>query len=488
MTELAFQSAVNLVKAIKEKVISSSELLELYIERYERFNPQINAVVETDFENARKRAKQADKALREGQDWGPLHGLPITIKDSIEVTGLHATMGSPTFKDYVSSRNADVVQSLLDAGAIVYGKTNIPLMAGDSQSFNEVYGQTNNPWDLSRTPGGSSGGAAAALAAGLTGLEMGSDNGGSIRSPAHFCGVYGHKPSYGIVPWDGQMGPVRITKEYELEFDLAVSGPLARSAEDLDLAMELIVRPARPQRKAVTIKLPPPRRKTLKEYKIGLWLDDPVFPPDNEVGNCLQKMADRLSNAGANIQVKKPDINIERNFEVHYHLFILSGVVGTPQEEFDKMLEISKTLDKNDHRHKAKDAIISTSFHRDWQFLNIERLKIRQKWNNYFKDFDALLTPVARIAVFQHDHTELLQRVTKFNDQDLDHLDVMAPWTGLTNISYLPATVAPVGITSGGLPVGVQIIGPYLEDRSPIHIAGLMEKTIGGFMPPPGFA
>ncbi|MBI4767618.1 MAG: amidase [Deltaproteobacteria bacterium] len=488
MDGIAFRSAVYLVKAIKEKVISSSELLELYIERYERFNPQLNAVVDTDFENARKRAKQADEAILKNQNWGPLHGLPITIKDSIEVVGLHATLGSPIFKNYVSSRNADVVQSLLDAGAIVYGKTNVPLFLADCQSFNEVYGQTNNPWDLSRTPGGSSGGSAAALASGLTGLEIGSDIGGSIRSPAHFCGVYGHKPSYGIVPMDGQMGPLGITKDYQMDFDLCVSGPLARSAEDLDLVMGLIVKPARPQRKAVKIELPPPRKISLKDYKIGLWLDDPHFPPDNEVGDCLQKMVDRLSKAGANIEEKKPDIDIKRNYEVDFHLNTLSMVFGTPQEEFEQMLQASKTLDKNDQNHEAKKARISTSLHRDWQFLNIERLKIRQKWDDYFKDFDVLLSPAFRVAAFQHDHTDKLQRITKFNGLDQDHLDIMVPWTSLATISYLPATVAPVGITSDGLPVGVQIIGPFLEDRTPIHIARLMEETLGGFTPPPGFA
>jgi amidase len=196
MDNFAFQSAVNLVKAIQDKKISSSELLELYIQRYERLNPSINAIVETDFETALRRAHQADEALAKNENWGPLHGLPMTIKDYINVIGLHTTYGSPMFKDYLPTSNADVVQPLIDAGAIIFGKTNLPLWATGSQSFNEVYGQTNNPWDLSRTPGGSSGGAAAALAAGLTGLEIGSDLGGSIRSPAHFCGVYGHKPTY----------------------------------------------------------------------------------------------------------------------------------------------------------------------------------------------------------------------------------------------------------------------------------------------------
>ncbi len=489
MEEIAFQSAVNLVKAIKEKVISSSELLELYIERYERLNPQLNAVVDTDFENARKRAKQADEALFKNQNWGPLHGLPITIKDCIEVADMHTTWGSPIFKEYVSTKNADVVQPLLDAGAIAYGKTNAPLFAGDSQSFNEVYGQTNNPWDLARTPGGSSGGATASLAAGLTGLEIGSDIGGSIRSPAHFCGVYGHKPSYGIVPMHGQAPPLDfLTIDYAIDIDIAVTGPLARSAEDLDLVMDLIVRPARPQRKVVKIELPPPRRKFLKDHKIGLWLDDPHYPPDSDVGDCLQKMVDRLAKAGANIEEKKPEIDFSRNYELHNRLGSIATVFARPQEEFDQLLQVSKTLDENDQSIEAIWTRSSTSLHREWQFLNIERSMIRQKWDDYFREFDALLCPAVRIAAFQHDHTDILQRTTKFNDQDQPHFNVVVPWASLANVSYLPATVAPVGITSGGLPVGVQIVGPYLEDRTPIHIAKLMEEALGGFTPPPGFA
>ncbi len=240
MADFAFQSALDLTKAIQDRKISSSELLELYIERYERLNPRINAIVDTDFENARMRARQADEALSKGENWGLLHGLPMTVKDFIDVAGLRSTGGLIEQKNYVPTTNADVVQSLINAGAIVFGKTNVPSRGEDWQSSNDVYGQTNNPWDVTRTPGGSSGGSAAALAAGLTGLEMGSDRGGSIRIPAHFCGVYGHKPTFGIVPMHGQKKPLDFNKiDYAVDFDLVVSGPLARSAADLDLGQML---------------------------------------------------------------------------------------------------------------------------------------------------------------------------------------------------------------------------------------------------------
>ena len=234
MTDLAFQSATDLVNAIKSRKIQSTELLELYIERMQCYNPKINAIVAVDLENARECALASDEALDKGENWGVLHGLPVTIKDSFEVVGMPCTSGSPELKDYRPAQNAFVVQKLLDAGAIIFGKTNLPLFAMDFQSYNAVYGQTNNPWNLYMVPGGSSGGAAAALAAGLTGLEMGSDIGGSIRNPAHFCGVFGHKPTFGIVPFIGHIPPPPGTYsgEYTTDFDIAVAGPLARSAKD----------------------------------------------------------------------------------------------------------------------------------------------------------------------------------------------------------------------------------------------------------------
>ncbi|MBA3027860.1 MAG: amidase [Desulfobacteraceae bacterium] len=286
MIGLAFQSASRLLEFIREKRVSSVELIELYFERYKRLNPKINAIVTMDFERALRRAKKADEDLAKGKSWGPLHGLPVTIKDSIEVVGMPCTAGSPYLKNHMPSKNADVVQPLIEAGAIIFGKTNLSLFAGDFQSYNELHGQSNNPWDITKTPGGSSGGPAAALAAGLTGLEIGSDLGGSIRIPAHFCGVFGHKPSYGIVPirGNGPPPPGVFTGEYSPEADLVVTGPMARSAEDLDLAMNLIVRPPLYQENTIQISLPEPRKNDLKDYRVGLWMDDHACPVDSNVG------------------------------------------------------------------------------------------------------------------------------------------------------------------------------------------------------------
>lgn len=488
MNEVAFQSATELIKTIRERRIGSAELLEIYIERYERLNPKINAIVATDFETARNRAKQADEALTKGENWGPLHGLPVTIKDAIEVVGMPCTWGSPELKDFIPERNAVVVQPLIDAGAVIFGKTNVPLFAMDFQTFNDVYGQTNNPWDVTRTPGGSSGGAAAALAAGLTGLEIGSDIGGSIRCPAHYCGVYGHKSTHGIISMHGQAPvPGVFPGDYSIEPDIAVAGPLARSADDLALVMDLVVNSPLPQRKALSIQLPSPRKETLKEYRIGLWLDDPAYPVDLSVGDCLQEAVDQLVTAGASIEEKKPDINFIDCHRIYTDLLNLATVSSIPPEQFEEMKKTAATLSEDDQSNYANNIRSLIRTHREWQALNYQRTMMRQKWADYFRDIDVLLCPVSPVAAFPHDHRTILNRTLPINNSDVTCLDALLPWAGLTCVSYLPATVAPVGFTPEGLPVGIQIVGPYLEDLTPIHVAKLMEEVTGGFTPPPGF-
>lgn len=494
MSDLASLSATKLLAALKNKHISSLELLEFYVERMTRLNPLINAIVATDFDNARKRAADADVAFAKDEDWGPLHGLPMTIKDNIPMVGMRNTYGMPIAKDFMPSSNADVVESLLDSGAIIFGKTNLPFMAMDTQSFNDVYGQTNNPWDLAKTPGGSSGGSAAALASGLTGLELGNDIGGSIRIPAHFCGIYGHKPSYGIVstlggskPW-GLMTPGYVDTGYAPPLDLAVYGPLARSSDDLKLAMDIIVGPSAYQRKAVKIVLPSPRKTDLKEFRVGLWLDDPIFPPDSDVGKCLQNLADGLAKAGANLKTERPDIDLGHNHRLRNDLEAMTMSHLRPPGEFDWAVSQIGALQEDDQSGEARWIRAITAYHRDWNRLNQKRAIIRQKWADYFREFDILLCPVVRIAAHDHDHTDIRKRVVQFNGQESNYWDVVGPWNALSLVAYLPSTIAPIGFTPGGLPVGVQIIGPYLEDHTPIQFSMLIEEQLtGSFKLPAGF-
>jgi amidase len=474
-----------LTKAIQDGKISSSELLEYFIERYERLNPKINAIVATNFDQARKNAADADEALAKRNIFGPLHGLPMTLKDNLEIIGMPTTYGSPLFAKHMPEENADVVQSVLDAGAVVFGKTNLPLMAMDTQSFNDVYGQTNNPWDTSRIPGGSSGGAAAALAAGLTGLEIGNDIGGSIRLPAHFCGIYGHKPSFNIVSRHGANKPwSRFKTKFPMDIDLAVNGPLARSADDLLLAMEIIVGPPAYQRKAITISLPKPRKNTLSEFKVGVWIDDPLFPPDDEVGAVLSDFIDRLAGTGVTLVNKKPDIDLKTSHDLRNALEIATLSLMQPAEIYELAV---KSLESDDE-FISSWAKAMTMEHRDWSFLDMVRSFLRQKWDDYFNEVDIMLCPVTRIPAHPHDHTPITERVVRFNQETLRYWDVMGPWNSLSLVAYLPATVAPAGFTSDGLPVGIQIVGPYLEDLTPIQFAINLEKEIiGPYQLPPGF-
>lgn len=485
---LGSYSATSLIKAIKNKKTSATELLKYFIDRHKRLDPIINAVVTTDFEGALKRAQKADEALSRGETWGPLHGLPMTIKDNIEVAGMLTTYGSSYFKNYRPTKNADVVQSLLDAGAIIFGKTNLPALGKDTQSFNDVFGQTNNPWDIEKTPGGSSGGSAAALAAGLTGLEIGNDIGGSIRLPAHFCGVYGHKPSYNIVSMDGGKKPWRTKhSNYLADPDLAVKGPLARSAEDLKLAMDVIVAPPSYQRKAIKIKLPDSRKSKLKEFRVGLWIDDSLYPPDNDVGNCLQKMVTELTKTGVNLKNKKPDIDLKQCHWLRGDLETATTSHFPPSGKYEWAMSQAKSLKDDDQSGTARWVRAMTGTHRDWNKLNEERAIMRQKWEDYFQDFDVLLCPVARIAAHNHDHTEIASRTIQFDNETVNYWDVVGPWNSLSLVSYLPSTVAPIGFTPSGLPVGVQIIGPYLEDYTSIQFAKLLERMNGSYKPPQGF-
>jgi len=487
MDNLAYLSGSQLIKAIQNMEISSEELLNLYQARFNALNPIINAIVATDFESARIRAKKADEALAKGDVWGPLHGLPMTVKDSVEVMGMPCTSGFPGLKDHLPQNNADVVDLLLDAGAIIFGKTNLPMFGQDFQSFNEVYGQTNNPWDVSKVPGGSSGGSAAALVAGLTALEIGSDIGGSIRNPAHFCGVYGHKPSYDIVSFKGHIPPFPglFPGEYAMSGDIAVMGPLARSAHDLDLLMGILAKPQKLIQAAWKFELPPPRKKNLKEYRVGLWLDDPDFPVDTNVNDCILNLVDKLSVAGVKIEDKHPDISFKDCHDIYTKLLTSVPNSGLSKEILTHFHEEAPKLEDEDKSFRAQLIRGTTMLHRDWIVLDYMRLMMRQKWADYFKDFDILLCPAASVTAFEHDHSDFFERTLQVDGSDQSYYDTMAAWAGLTCVSYLPATVAPVGPAGNGLPVGVQIVGPYLEDRTTIHFAKIIENIFGGFRFPP---
>lgn len=486
MDDIAFQSATDLTAMLRNSKISSVGMLRHFLARVERLNPPLNAIVAMNVDAAMARAVDADKALATGQSWGPLHGLPMTIKDSFEVTGMPTTSGAPELRDYHAKENAVAVQRLMDAGAIVFGKTNLPIYAGDLQSYNEVYGITNNPWDVSRTPGGSSGGAAAAVAAGLCGMELGSDIGGSIRTPAGFCGIYGHKPSWGLVCGRGHIPgpPGSLSVD-----DIGVTGPLARAPEDLTLALNIIAGPDPLMGLARPAGLPAASEKPLKGLRIAAWIDDPVCPVDRPVGDRLQNLLDALGKAGAIVNDKaRPDIDASRAFATYTRLLMAVIASGFPKHVMAKLLENANKVDSQDTSFAANSAIGATMSHRHWLSANEARNHMRARWAEFFTDHDVLLCPITPTAAFPHDHgPNQTGRQIEVNGKPFPYMEQIF-WAGIIGMAYLPSTAAPIGRTPAGLPVGVQIVGPYYGDLTTIRVAGLLREVSEGFVPLPGYA
>jgi amidase len=483
MTAPHFRSAKQLASDIRRKKIGCLEALDLFLARVDRFNPQLNAIVATDVEGARRRARQADAALRRGKAWGPLHGVPMTIKESYDVVGLPTTWGLTQLKDNVPSRNALAVDRLLGAGAVLFGKTNVPVWLADYQSYNPIYGTTNNPWDVTRTPGGSSGGSAAALAAGLTGLEAGSDIGSSIRNPAHYCGVYGHKPTFGIVPPRGQALPGKVAPG-----DISVIGPMGRSAEDLALGLSVMAGADEIDGAGWRLDLPAPRGKTLRGLRVAIMLTDAASEVDTEVQGRLQALADFLARKKAKVSdTARPAIDTAEAQRVY--IFLLRAATSGRQtaEEFRRNTEIAGALSASDDGYHARMIRANVASHRDWLAANEARHQMRWRWAEFFQDWDVLLCPAAASAAFPHDHVgERHERTVEINGRRVPTTDQLF-WAGYSGMVYLPATVAPAGFSRAGLPIGVQIVGPQYGDRTCIEVARLLEREFQGFVPPAGY-
>ena len=484
MLATPFRSAKELAADIRRKKIGCLELLDLYLSRVDKYNPALNAIIATDVEGARKRARAADRALARKQVWGPLHGVPMTIKESYDVVGMPTTWGVPELKDNLPPRNALAVDRLLDAGVVLFGKTNVPIYLADYQSYNAIYGTTNNPWDVSRAPGGSSGGSAAAIAAGLCGIEAGSDIGSSIRNPAHYCGVYGHKPTFGIVPPRGQALPGRLAQG-----DISVVGPLGRSAEDLEIGLGIMAGPDEIDAVGYKLALPAPRQKTLRDFKVAVMLTDPNSEVDDEVQARVQAVADFLVKKRAKVSGSaKPDIDTREAQRTYIHLLRAATSGRQTQDEFDKNLAAARSVGTGDESYYARMLRGNTSSHRDWLAANETRHKMRWKWAEFFKEYDLLLCPAAASAAFPHDQQgERWERSIEVNGRRAPATDQLF-WAGYSGMAYLPSTVAPAGFTKAGLPVGVQIIGAQYADRACIQMARLLEREYQGFVPPPNYA
>ena len=482
MDNRAFAPATRLAAEIRDRQIGCLELLDFFVARAERHNQALNAIIAWQVEKARERARAADAAVARGESWGPLHGLPMTVKESFNLVGLPSTWGNPVWKDNLPPANAVVVDRLEAAGAVIYGKTNVPYMLADSQSFNDIYGTTNNPWDLACGPGGSSGGEAATLAAGLSALGAGSDIAGSLRNPAYYCGIYGHKPSWGLIPTRGHGPPGIVTPT-----DISVVGPMARDAEDLVLALGVLAGPDVLQQPAWRVELPAPRGRQLKDFRVAVWISAPEAPIDDSVATLIAAAVEAIAKAGAKVDdTARPGITLADNHRLFMQLLRAATAGRLTDEAFAEQVKIAETLSPDDMSPRAHVARGATMSHRAWNRANEQRSKLRYLWHDFFTRYDVLLAPVAATAAFPHDHNpDVGARRVIINGQPHPHVDIT--WAGLAALCYLPATAAPIGLTARGLPVGLQIIGPEGDDPTTIEFARLLAVEIGGFVPPPGY-
>ncbi|WP_427893260.1 amidase [Kribbella sp. GL6] len=462
-------TAEELVAALRAGEVTSVELTEQAIARIERDDQAINAICVPDFDRARDAAHAADQARARGED-RPLLGVPVTVKESYDVVGLPTTWGVPQYRDYLPAEDAVQVSRLKAAGAVILGKTNVPLGLQDIQTFNEIYGTTNNPWDHSRTSGGSSGGSAAALASGFGALSIGSDLAGSLRTPAHFCGVYAHKPTLGLAANRGMAPPPGPA--LPIDSDLAVVGPMARSARDLTLLLDVMAGPD-PLRLGLTYQLPPARHERLEDFRVLVVEDHPLIPTGSAVRAAVNRVADALAAGGARVERHSPLLpDLAESGTLYTQLLISGAVARFPTESLGQLRAGLEEDDQSLHATRLRAMEFS---HRDWLQANARRELHRHGWRQFFAEFDVVVCPITPTPAFPHDHTpNPMERHLDIDGVEYPYFDQLV-WAGLATMPGLPATAIPAGRSPEGLPVGVQLIGPMYEDRTPLRLAELLE-------------
>jgi amidase len=443
--------------AIATRELSSQELLGAMLARIDRLNPLLNAVVTLDEERAVAAAEAADAATAAGQSHGPFHGLPMTIKDALCVEGMRSTGGSSLRRDHVPADNADAVANVVAAGAYCIGKTNVPEWSGDVQTFNTMFGTTKNPWDITRTPGGSSGGPAVAVACGMTAFEIGTDIGGSIRIPSAFCGVAGHKPSYGLIPTGGYLdGPDGGLTEP----DINVHGPIARSVEDLELALDVLASPRPDRAVAWSVRVPAARHQRIDAYRVAVWSDDDACHVSAETRRTVEAAAEVLRASGATV-----DAQARPAFDP-----VATGALASA------LLGAAVTPSLRDDTYAAIEAVA---------FDPSTRHDERAIWHEFFQHHDVLVCPVTVRAPFEHQQdNDFSSRVVAVDGVSRPYPDLIW-WTTLIGMAYLPSTVVPVGFTADGLPLAVQVVGPYLEDRTCLAVARHLATELSSLVTPP---
>ncbi|MDO9708505.1 amidase [Paracraurococcus lichenis] len=479
--DLAYRTATGLLALLESGTVSSLDLTRAAIARIEALDGAINAVVLRRFEAALAEAAAADAARRRGER-APLLGLPMTVKESFNLAGLPTSWGLPSHRDWRPAEDAAAVARLRAAGAVILGKTNVPFMLDDWQSFNPVYGTTGNPWDLGRTPGGSSGGSAAALAAGFVPLELGTDIGGSLRVPAHFCGVLAHAPSLGLVPVRGHVPPG--VPAIPRESDLMVAGPMARSAADLSLLLDVIAGPDGPQAAGYRLALPPPRFESLAECRVLVVTEHPLVPLGREVAAAVEGFADRLAP-----KVKRlgrdagllPDLST--GARVYMRLLSAGFAADASAEVLSRSRAAVAAMAAEDDSLRAHSLRGLLMDHGEWIRADRIRTGFRHRWSVFFRDWDVVVAPAFALPALPHDHSPA-PRMCEIDGTLCREGDQLG-WAGISTMPGLPSTAFPVGRSAAGLPIGLQAIGPFLEDRTTIAFAGLVAQAFGGFAPPP---
>ena len=481
-TALHHLGATELARRLRRGELSSRALVEHCLDRIARFNPALNAIVLLREAEALAQADAADAVLRTGRAAGPLHGVPVTIKECFDWTGTPSTFGRPSRVGHRAAADAAVVERMVAAGAILLGKTNVPLDLADWQTFNDVHGETVNPWNASRSPGGSSGGSAAALALGFSALEVGSDNSGSIRIPAHFCGVYGHKPTWGVVPVRGHALEPGLPAD-----DVNVVGPLARTADDLALAMRLFAGADGTAARGWTLALPEPDLPPHGGRRIAVLTGDADFPVDAGTTQAARAVAARLQDLGATVTIDPPLPLPSREY---YELF-LALARGSTSFRRDRAAvaalgPAAAALHPDDRGYEALMLRGLTQSHREWLERNAERERLRAGWEAFFTRHDLLIAPVSPTPAFPHIRDVPKPLHTLLVDGRQRPMADTYFWIGLASAANLPSTTLPAG-EAGGLPIGLQVIGPEYADLRCIALARELERAHRGFVPPPGF-
>jgi amidase len=487
--DFAWLSATEQLAALNAGEVSSAELVELYLSRISAHNPSLNAIVTIDADAARCAASEADAARSRGDDLGPLHGLPITVKDSYETAGMRTVCGRPDLADYVPTEDAEAVARLRRAGAIIVGKTNMPTGNADVQASNPVFGRTNNPWDLSRTSGGSAGGGAAATAAGLTSFDFGSEIGGSTRIPAHFCGLYGHKSTWQSVPLVGHIPSAPGNPGRWGEADMACAGVQVRGARDIIPALEATIGPLNPDG-GFSYTLAPPRATALKDFRVAVWADDPACPIDKDTHRAIDDAVTALRDAGARVVEQPASIPVDLTTSHDLFLSLVMAAFSVDRSTMSPLFGGALALRSLMRpRGDAAAALRGTiQSHRAWLFRDAARREIAHRWVGFFKEFDVLLLPVAPTAAPGH-HNKDHDRFGRTIDVDgvaRSYWD-QTKWSALANIAGAPATTMPITTTADGLPIGIQAMGPPGGDRTTVEFAALLTEALGGYRIPPEY-